>query len=369
MDEDNEGSLLSRTYTPRRYLSISSFRHNRKTFEYNGRWADLYDTLSLAKVIFPDFLQLLNVDDYRADVLNLLEVMADSGFLKAPDYETYFQKIYIDARQLLKKQVAKESKDKIEKAGKQNSKTSELALTIGEDGDEDDASDAGNAELDKYAVLLMPFWEKNPGVQTFFEQVMKTQDRRLVYNTFILLLRNHHPVPDSLFMNYAKLDQYRRELYQDLKEIKMTGKFPTQYKSQKEIAKSIFLSSSDRNEKFDTVAFIDKLPVTYKHQKGYVYFFKYKRMRDDVAWQVASVGMQPENPDQIDLKNDDFISTSRREERKLETNKPVKEQIQTMLKEMLYAKHGSASSFYEGRSYSMYKDYLSNTVKSRRYRD
>jgi hypothetical protein len=100
--DDDEGAY-SRSAYMRRYISMSTFRHTRKNFEYNGRWSDLYDTLSLAKVIFPDFLQLLNVDDYRADVLNLLEVMTDSGYMKSPDYETYFQKIYIDAKQLLKK--------------------------------------------------------------------------------------------------------------------------------------------------------------------------------------------------------------------------------------------------------------------------
>jgi hypothetical protein len=114
------------------------------------------------------------------------------------------------------------------------------------------------------------------------------------------------------------------------------------------------------------VAFIDKLPVTYENKKGYVYFFRYKRMRDDAAWQVASVGMQPEKLSEIDIDNDDFVM---RGERKLENDKPVKEQIQQMLKEMVNSRRGSATMFYEGRSYSLYKNYLSEIVKSSRYRD
>ena len=116
----------------------------------------------------------------------------------------------------------------------------------------------------------------------------------------------------------------------------------------------------------DTVVFIDKLPVSYEQKKGFVYFFKYKRMRDDMAWQLASVGMQPDKQTEIDIKNADFTN---RAERKLETTKPVKEQLQKMLKEMIYSRRSSASEFYDARSFSMYKSYLSEMVKNRRYRD
>jgi hypothetical protein len=29
-------------------------------------------------------------------------------------------------------------------------------------------------------------------------------------------------------------------------------------------------------------------------------------MKDDAGWQLASVGMQPENPNEVDVDNDDF---------------------------------------------------------------
>jgi hypothetical protein len=46
--------------------------------------------------------------------------MVDSNYLKAADYESYFPKIYLEARQLMKKQLAKENKQKMEKAGRTN---------------------------------------------------------------------------------------------------------------------------------------------------------------------------------------------------------------------------------------------------------
>jgi hypothetical protein len=337
-----------------------------KKSAYYGRWSPLWDTLSLTKVVFPDILQLMNIDDYRNDIMNLLVTMVDSGYLKAADYETSFPKIYLEAKQLLKKQLAKENKAKMEKAARKDASPT-VSLYSGYEEDEDKVSDAGNAELDRYAILLLPFRNKNAGVQSFFEQLQTTQDRRLLYNTFILLLRNDHKVADSLFAKYAKLDEYRSELYVDLETNKMTDKFPKQYRNQLDISRSLIVKTLTNYDKIDTLIFLDKLPVAYEQKKGYVYFFKYKRMRDDITWQVATAGMQPEKADAIDVKNDDFTSVE--EDRKLETDKPVKEQLQKMLKEMLYARRSSASVFYDARSYSLYRNYLSEMVKSQRYRD
>lgn len=346
-------------------VDVATIQNAGKKNSYYGRWSPLYDTLSLTKVIFPDILQLMNIDDYRNDMMNLLETMVDSGYVQAADYETWFPKIYLEAKQMLKKQVAKENKVKMEKAARKDAPAS---LYPGDDDDDDEEeSDAGNADLDRYAILLEPFYDKNQGVHTFFEQLLKTQDRRLLYNSFIMLLRNDHKVPDSLFMKYAQLDEYRSELYDDLEDMKKTDKFPHQYKNQLAIAKSLLTKSLASYDKIDTLVYLDKLPVSYEHKKGYVYFFKYKRMRDDVSWQLASVGMQPEKSDQVDVDNDDF--TTAEDDRKLDNDKPVKEQLQKMLKEMLYARRNSASVFYDARSYSLYRNYLSEMVKSQRYRD
>jgi uncharacterized protein YbaP (TraB family) len=364
MDDDYP---YSRGYRPQPVAIVDYAVVSRtgKKSSYYGRWLPLFDTLSLAKVIFPDILQLMNIDDYRADVMNLLVTMVDSGYLKAEEYEASFPKIYLEAKQLLKKQLAKENKANMEKAARKEAPV--VSLYPGYDDDEDRVSDAGNPELDRYAILLLPFYDKNPGVKNFFEQLQTTRDRRLLYNTFILLLRNKFKVPDSLFTKYAQADEYRSELYVDLETIKMTDKFPKQYKNQLDFCRSLIVKTLTNYDKIDTLIYLDKLPVAYEQKKGYVYFFKYKRMRDDITWQVASAGMQPEKTEVVDVQNDDF--TSAEEDRKLDSDKPVKEQLQKILKEMLYARRSSASVFYDARSFTLYRNYLSEMVKSQRYRD
>jgi hypothetical protein len=356
---DYEGNYYGGTYTRR--IKRLSAGHSA-----SGMWSNLYDTLSLAKVVFPDVLQLMTVDDYEEDIMQLLTTMVDSGYLKAKDYESYFSKLYLDGKVALKKQVARQDKEKIAKVERKEQKSSRIVMGVRDEEEEDgEEADNGNESLDMYAVLLLPFKDKNPGVQTFFEQLMKVQDREVIYHTMLLLLRHQQPVPDSLFTKYAKLDKYRSRLYEELQELQLLNKFPAPYKTQAEITKSLLIDNMNSAKKLDTLVFLDKLPVTYKGKKGYVYFYKYKRMRDDATWQVASVGMQPEKASEVDVDDYSFFSPN---EQKLENDVPVREQLERMLKEMLYAKHKSAEDFYEARRYSQYKGDMSEAVKRGRYR-
>jgi hypothetical protein len=341
-----------------RFNSYSRFDVSDVT-SYDGPWSELHDTLALSKSIFPDFLQLINVDDYKDEVLDLVIAMVDSGYLKASDYESYFSKFYLDAKQLLKKQVAREDNDNIEKESRKDRKKN-----FYDDEYDEKEMDNGNTKLEEYAVLMLPFYDKNPGVQSFFEQLKLTKDRQLLYNIYLLMLRNTKPVPDSFFTKYSKLDEYRSKLYEDLKDIKKPDKFPAENKKQVDIARSLILTNSGTYDKPDSLTYIDRLPVTYENKKGWVYFFKYKEERDDNYWQFATAGMQPEKEDSIDIENDDFTNV---EGRKIAADKPIREQMEKMLKEMLYSKRESASDFYDARRYNIYKNYLSEIVKRNRF--
>jgi len=288
--------------------------------------------------------------------------MVDSGFLKLTDYESHFSKFYLDAKQALKKQIAKEESDNIEKESRKGKKRSYYDYY----NDVDEELDEGNEKLKNYAVLMLPFYDKNPGIPTFFEQLLKTKDKQLYYDICLLLLRNKKQVPDSFFVRYAKNDDYRCQLYDDLKEIKMTGKFPAQYKTQENFTRSLLLKGEDSYDKPDSLTYIDRLPVSYKNKKGWVYFYKYKEERDDNYWQLCAVGMQPEKQDSVDTDNGNFTNT---EGRRIANDKPLKEQMIRMLNEMLNAQHESASDFYEARRYNIYKHYLSDMVKRDRFND
>ena len=311
----------------------------------NGSFIDeLKDSLLLTKTIFRDLLPLININDYEQPMMNLLETMVDSNMIAAKDYELYFPKFLIEAKQEMKKQVINEKNRSIERAQADPSEKRSNYY-------EKQEKDYGNRKLGSYATLLMPFWEANASVPLFFQQLLRSSDRRLKYNTAILLLRNKRAVPDSLLKYYALQDDYRYELYADLKEIKQPSLFPKNYNHHVALAESKLLGLNSY-ESPDTIAYLDRLPVQYKNRKGFVYFFKYRQKKDDNAWKLATVGLVPSDAsvfefEKAGLKTDYEYNFTEMTATKLDEEERLEGQLQKLLKRKLYSKRKSGERFYD----------------------
>ncbi|MBI2729775.1 MAG: TraB/GumN family protein [Sphingobacteriales bacterium] len=330
--ENNNGYGLN---VPRRYYDITI--KGRGSYYKSGLFSYLYDSAQLTKTLFPEFLALMTLDDYKPKIMDLLSSLVDSGFIKATDYQEYYNKFWLEAKQELRKQSIAEKTKSIEKKQEElDDKKPVVTFTT------DDESSRGNDELDLYGVLLMPFWDKNENIPSFYNRLLQTNDNKIKYHTALLLLRNNKPVPDSIWKYFAAMDTYRSDLFDDLEEIKHLDKFPAQYKTQADIARSLLINSRSY-DKADTIIYLDKLPVNYKGDKGWLYFYKYKDKKDDAVWEFATSGLQPENLKEVNT-DDDFTSFM---ENNMDEEKPVKEQLQKLLKEILYSRRKSARSFYE----------------------
>ncbi|MFL5810427.1 MAG: hypothetical protein ACJ749_12960, partial [Flavisolibacter sp.] len=304
---------------------------------------DLNDSLRLTVGIFKDILPLINIHDYEQPMMDLMSNLIDSNMIHAKDYESYLPKLLIEAKQQLKKQVISEKNKSIEKA--QEDESTRNTYRVVEDNDN------GNATLNVYATLILPFWENNPAVEPLIRQMLSSTDKRLKFNTAVLLLRKNKPVADSLLNYFAAMDDYRYDLYSSLLENNLLNRFPAVYNNQEALAKSklLALTSYDRP---DSVLYLDKLPLKVKGQNGFVYFFKYKQKKDDNYWKIASVGMLPENakqfeftPTQVDPEDGAFDFTNL-SSAKLTADEPVKDQLKKALKKLVYSKRNSASQFY-----------------------
>jgi hypothetical protein len=331
----------------------------------------LYDSLQLTRTILPDLLPLMTLDDYKKPIMHLLKRMIDSNLVKAKDYEIYYSKFLIEAKQQLKKQAIEEKKSAIEKAEGEKTETKTANLYRRNEGDQ------GNEDLITYATLLLPFRETNPPVNDVLKQLLSSNDKRLKYNTVYLFLRHKVSLPDTMLMYFAKLDDFRYELFTDLRTLKMIDKFPAEYKNQQDLSKSKLFSTSYYS-KPDSLVFIDSLPASLKNRKGFVFFYKYKTKKDDLSWKLATAGLmsQDSNPfnydDDEDYEDDDddvgvtsimpVWNFSRDENKivfteftdeKIKDEVPVKEQMEKQLKKILYSKRKSAKMFYiEGPDYS-----------------
>jgi len=321
-------------------------------YDYEINYSDglfmnnLTDTLALTASIYKTILPLINLDDYEQPIMDLTADLLDSNKIEAKEYEAYLPKFVIEARQLLKKQLIREKTKAIKKAEIKDEDQPSYNVYGNND------ADFGNNKLSLYATLLQPYWDKHPLVSQMLNQLLLSNDKRLKYNTAILLLRNKRPVPDTVWNYFAGLDEYRYELYSDLKKLKQLSLFPTSQKSQTAIARSQIIYEQDYN-KPDTIVFLEKVPLSYKERTGAVYVFKYKENKTDNSWKLATVGMLPKDEsiyafdekattseDEVDYNFSEFTQI------KLTTETTEKEQVQKLMKKLLYSKRKSAAQFY-----------------------
>jgi uncharacterized protein YbaP (TraB family) len=215
-------------------------RSSGMSFSYfNGKFFDeLTDTLKLTRTILPDLLPLINLDDYEKPMMDLLEQMVDSNLVKPKDYEIYFSKFLIEAKQLLKKQAIAEKKRLIEK--EENKKEAKEDYGYRVNGD----AGFGNAELETYAKLLLPFAETNSSVKPVLDQMLNSNDKKLKYHTLLLLIEHKKMYPDTMISYFAKQDEYRYDLYDELKKMKRLDLFPDSFNTHISLGKSRLLLES-----------------------------------------------------------------------------------------------------------------------------
>lgn len=313
----------------------------------NGYFFDnLRDSLQLTAGIFKSLLPLIAVDDYKQPVIALLRILVDSALIKPADYETYLSKFILEAKQGLKKQLIQEKAKAIEKRKKvEEDKRWDYLF-------EKDNSDGGNNKLSIYATLLLPFWDKNTQVQHIISQLLQSKDNRLRYNTALLLLRNNRSVPDSVIHAFAAMDEFRFELYTDLKKFHKELLFPPLYKTQPDMARSKIVSRQTYGHP-DTLMFLQKLPFQDSDREGVVYFFKYKEKKEDNTWKIATAGLFPKDSTQIqfekannDNQQEEDVFTSLTAI-KIVSGITEEEQLEKLRRRLQYSRRKSAAQFYE----------------------
>ena len=178
----------------------------------------------------------------------------------------------------------------------------------------------------------------------------------------LLLIRNNKPVADSTLNYFAAMDDYRYNLYRDLRKMGHLKFFPAKYNGKTDLAKSKLIDSKNYGSP-DSVVFLDKLPATLKSEEGYVYFFKYKQRKEDLIWKLATVGLISKDPKYFETEDTaiskkgvvykngfgsykELYDLTSFTDTKLATDQPLSEQLDKQLKMMLYSHRKSAKEFY-----------------------
>jgi uncharacterized protein YbaP (TraB family) len=308
--------------------------------DYNYLFQDLGDSLALARSLFPDLLQLAAIDDYKENMRSLLTTLVDSGYLAAVDYESYFSQLYFDARIQWKKQEARDEK-RLQK--KESGKEDDLP------GNDAETTDETDGDLQQYAVLLMPFYDKNLTVPRFLDKLLQSRDAAIRLSTAVLLIRHNKPVPDSVLNALAANDQYRSSLLRQLEGIHQGQRFPNAFHNQLAIARSQ-LASSHANTEISEIQFVDKRLIQYRQSRGYLYLFKYRTGKDE-DWQIGFSGLQPVDPGEVNDAVDDpggFVSLTGK---KLRSGETESEQFNKQMRRFLLSRRKSAAAFYLNHDY------------------
>ncbi|GGB04391.1 hypothetical protein GCM10011511_29630 [Puia dinghuensis] len=301
--------------------------------EYTYLFHDIGDSLALARTLFPGLLQLASVDDYKPNIQSLLSNLVDSNYLHAADYEPWFSQIYFDAKIQWKKQEGKDEK-RLQKKEEE-----------GDDNTDADSDESGGNELDEYAILLMPFYDRNPTIAHFFDKLLQSRDPQLRLTTSLLLLRHQHPVADSILLALAAGDATRSPLFEGLNAIGSGNRFPQRYRTQEDMARSLLVSGHGNTE-FADIHMVDKQPAQFKNKRGLVYFFKYKVSKED-DWQLGLSGIQPKDHLDISTDNSLVVLTGK----KLRASVPPLQQFEEQWRKLLLSRRKSATVFFQDGEY------------------
>ena len=280
-----------------------------------------YDTLSIAKEIYPELLNYTFVSDYKISTYALLANLVKKNEIKGKAYKSKYKQILREAKIELKSQISYEQEEHANQNDSYYFKS---------------YKNEGNDLLVYYSTLLLPFYKK-PAVQDYFLKLTKVDDYIVNTDIYSIMLKMNLSVDQKIWTTLASDNINRSYLYETLERIKHLDVFPSEFKTQNLIVESLLY-----NENFDitkdSLQFITKKEVIYQNDTAFVYFYKSKAQKSD-DWSIDYIGLQPliEKEISIDYK-------IKEKGIKIEKHKTIDEIIEEELKTISLEGHKRAKS-------------------------
>jgi len=297
-----------------------------------------YDTLQLAKKLFPELLQLIDYDEYKLDVVYLLSHLMVDSLIDSSLYEQKVNYFAIKGKEEIKRKTSSkstldeqlESDEEEDESG--NANYSNLISTINNsNGDEENdyASQMNFSEfylIKHYENLLTPY-KKRPNVMQFFNKMDSTTNKDLRLYKAIDRMEDSLSFDKSIILEYAKLPAYRYKLIHKFHFNKKDHLLPFKITQQEEVAKAKIQNNLGLKEK-DTLKLVTKMVAQSNAQKGLVYIYKYKPVKAQ-EFLYAYLGFFDPSGKQLMLTNTMFKSGIKLEKN---TEKELIESIQQQIR-------------------------------------
>lgn len=285
----------------------------------------LNDSLRLTAGLFPDFLKLTALDEYKYKVYGLLAMLVDSGYIKTNLYESAHKQLIIEAKVEQKKNINKPESGTVSYVDYNNNGFYE------------------NTRTEEFCILLIPLANSDIKVKSYLDKLMLLPTSELKLNLVLIYLRNGIPIPEGLIDTFAQSDLYRLPLYNGLESINKLELYPSKL-TQELIARSILLNSTSSNRKPDTLVLLMTEDLKFKGVIGKVYYYKYKTNITDAYWSIGISGLQPPEKDKFSRNNDLTTLTDTR----IDDEVPLKKQLHEEMKLLIRSQKHHHNYRYSG---------------------
>ncbi|MBS1634768.1 MAG: TraB/GumN family protein [Bacteroidetes bacterium] len=358
--------------TKNAYLAISQLLVNEPPLlgsesTVSDVFATFYDSLELSKNLFPGIMKLVQFDEYKEPVYDLLTALVHKKMLTTAEYQTWKSNILTEANYELKRYNASSNDTKNNTYDEQAAADiaanleAELQAMLGEaqsgNGTTGSQSNTGKQDsyqeisskslLTKYAILLAPYYKTDAAVANWFGKLFKVKSDVINMSAYLELLKQGENPNDTIWNYYSKKPETRLALYKNLEKLKKLDLFNKDVMNQQAfceaaIQKSVLYVSYDSDDKKgpEKLTLVKILDVKNKWEHGKMYVFarpedKYKNLR----WAYAFV------PDKNTLTADiDVQETSKT----IETDKTEKEYLDEIAEEFYLQHHDRVKKNYGG---------------------
>ncbi len=247
----------------------------------------LTDSLAISKLVFPDFIELSVFPEYKQNNLYLLSSAVYYHHLKNKGIKKYKRQLINEALIELKRQFAKEE-GKNERDNYSYFRSQE------------------NSTLINYGIIIAPWYKKEEKVKKFFREIERLEDKKTVTNILCNMEYAGIPVKQETWNTLLQEKSVRSYALNQLILNQMEYHFPTEIKTQENIALSNILDAYNFENDSTDLVFIDKFLIESKESSGYYYFYRGKtksKYTEEITWNIYYTGPQPINGEEVDVEN------------------------------------------------------------------
>jgi uncharacterized protein YbaP (TraB family) len=263
-------SFLSGIKTSESYSLLKEFLINHSfdikmpVYFSNG----FYDSLALTKTLFPEILKFAGSEVLSDYLVGISISLYDSNLISKTVIKQYEKGFIASAKKVL-------------------------------ENNKEDIEENGYNYYDWIKILGII---NNPEANTLLKKFTRFNDRGIRFRTIIAQLTNNQPVDSRIIYTLATTDEYRHDLFDELKRIGKLNLFPSQYRSQKELGKSkVYMYASDE-EPPGLISHAGEKTILYKGKQQKFYLYK---VPFDIANSESYLGIA--GPYKLDQK--DYLST------------------------------------------------------------